>query len=120
MANILLADDDAAVRDLVSRALTAEGHKVQATQDGGEAIERLSHEAATFDVLVTDVEMPQVDGVSVAREALKLKPDIAVVLMSGFADQLDRAAELKAKKLRSIAKPFTLEQIKATVRAILA
>lgn len=120
MATILLADDDAAVRDLVKRALTAEGHTVLATQDGAEALEHLTRGAGTFDLLVSDVEMPQVDGVAVAREALKLKPDIAIVLMSGFSDQLDRAAELKARRLKSIAKPFTLEQIKATVRAILA
>lgn len=120
MANILLADDDAAVRDLVSRALTAEGHKVHVTQDGAEALDHLAANAAAIDVLVTDVDMPQVDGLTVAREALKAKPGLAVVLMSGFSDQLDRASELNATRLKSIAKPFTLEQIKATVRALLA
>lgn len=119
MAKILLADDDAAVRDLVKRALSAEGHQVHATQDGAEALEHLSANAAAIDVLVTDVEMPQVDGVAVAREALKLKPDMAIVLMSGFTDHLDRAGELNAKRLRSIPKPFTLDQIKATVRSLL-
>lgn len=120
MAKILLADDDAAVRDLVSRALSAEGHTVHVTQDGAEALDYLSANAAAVDVLVTDVDMPQVDGVTLAGEAIKLKPAIAIVLMSGFSDQLDRASELNAKRLKSIPKPFTLEQIKATVRALLA
>jgi DNA-binding NtrC family response regulator len=119
MANILLADDDAAVRDLVRRALMSEGHSVHVTQDGGEALDHLNAHSGTIDLLVTDVDMPQLDGVSLAREALRLKPNIAIVLMSGFTDQLDRANALKAKRLTSISKPFTLEQIKVMVRSIL-
>ncbi len=119
MATILLADDDAAVRDLVRRALAAEGHSVHVTQDGAEALEYLQGHAGTIDLLVTDVDMPQLDGVSLAREALKLKPALSIVLMSGFSDQLDRASGLDADRLASISKPFTLEQIKALVRTVL-
>lgn len=119
MANILLADDDAAVRDLVRRALTTEGHNVHVTQDGGEALDYLKANAASVDVLVSDVDMPQLDGVSLAREAIGLKPNIAVVLMSGFSDQLDRASDLDSRRLASIPKPFTLEQIRSLVRVVL-
>lgn len=120
MATILLADDDQAVRDLVSRALTQEGHTVHATQDGAEAMDVLAAKAAAIDLLVSDVEMPQVDGVTLAREVLRAKPDIAIILMSGFSGQLDRASEINARRLGVIEKPFTLEQIKAKVREILA
>lgn len=119
MANILLADDDAAVRDLVRRALTAEGHNVHVTQDGGEALDYLKANAASVDVLVSDVDMPQLDGVSLAREAIALKPTIAIVLMSGFSDQLDRASDLDSRRLASISKPFTLEQIRSLIRVVL-
>ncbi|MEQ1651630.1 MAG: response regulator [Hyphomicrobium sp.] len=119
MVNILLADDDGAVRDLVRRALTSEGHSVHVTQDGGEALDYLREKPSAVELLVTDVDMPQLDGVSLAREALVLKPDIAIVLMSGFSDQLDRAGDLKAKRFAAISKPFTLEQIKTTVRSLL-
>ena len=105
--------------DLVRRALVAEGHTVQVTQDGAEALEHLTVHAGKIDLLVTDVDMPQLDGVSLAREALKLKPSLGIVLMSGFSDQLDRATGLNAKRLASISKPFTLEQIKLMVRSIL-
>ncbi len=119
MANILLADDDAAVRDMVRRALAAEGHTVHVTSDGGEALEYLTAHATGIDLLVTDVDMPQLDGISLVREALAIKPGLRVVLMSGFSDQLDRAGALHATRLLSIPKPFTLEQIKATVRSVL-
>lgn len=120
MATILLADDDGAVRDLVRRALTAEGHTVHVTQDGQEALDFIDSHGRPIDLLVTDVDMPQLDGISLAERALKTRNDLAVVLMSGFSDQLERAAGLRARKLLSIAKPFTLDQIKQAVRAVLA
>ena len=119
MATILLADDDAAVRDLVRRALSADGHTVHVTQDGVEALDCLGTNADSIDVLVTDVDMPQLDGISLAEKALVLKPGIAVILMSGFTDQLERAGRLRVRRLLSVSKPFTLEQIKQVVRTVL-
>ncbi len=119
MATILLADDDAAVRDLVRRALTSEGHSVHVTQDGIEALDYLTAHAPHVDVLVSDVDMPALDGISLAEQALQLKPSLGIVLMSGFSDQLDRARSLKARRFASITKPFTLEQIKQLVRSVL-
>lgn len=119
MASILLADDDAAVRDLVRRALAGDGHTVHATQDGQEASDYLDGNAASVDVLVTDVDMPQLDGVTLAGRAIALKPALGVVLMSGFSDQLERVGDLKAARVALIAKPFTLEQIRKVVRSVL-
>ncbi|HMN37750.1 MAG TPA: response regulator [Hyphomicrobium sp.] len=118
MATILLADDDAAVRELVKRALLAEGHTVHVTQDGNEALDVLNAHKTIIDVLISDVDMPGLDGVSLAMQAQRAKPGIAVVLMSGFSDQLERARELSQKRLKSITKPFTLDQIKQAVRAV--
>lgn len=119
MATILLADDDAAVRDMVRRALSADGHQVHVTSDGLEALDYISANN-TIDLLVTDVDMPQLDGITLAEKALATNPDLAVVLMSGFSDQLDRAARLRARRLLSIVKPFTLEQIKQAARTVLS
>ncbi|MBX9682355.1 MAG: response regulator [Hyphomicrobium sp.] len=119
MVNILLADDDVAVRDLVRRALTSEGHAVHVTQDGLEALDYFTANLESVDLIVTDVDMPQLDGLALAEKALALKPAISIVLMSGFSDQLDRAAALQAQRMASIPKPFTLEQIKAMVRSLL-
>lgn len=117
MARILLADDDATSRDLVQRALGADGHTVVGTHDGSEAMEKLS--TATYDVLVSDVQMPGMDGISLAAKALASRPGLAVVLISGYAEQLERAKGLNAQKLRTLLKPFTLEQMRAAVKAAL-
>ena len=66
MARILLADDDAAAREFVQRALTSDGHSVTCTQDGAEALEQLQAAAPAFDLLIADVLMPAVDGIAVA------------------------------------------------------
>ena len=119
MARILLADDDAATRDLVQRALGLDGHNVAATQDGVEALEKLQAGSARFDVLITDVQMPGLDGVALIERGLALHPKLRVVLMSGFADEIGRAAHLKPRIARVISKPFTLEQIRSAVKAAL-
>ena len=120
MAQILLADDDAATRDLVRRALEADGHKVHVTQDGSEALERVKQGGTKFDVLVSDVEMPLLDGVALAERAVPLQPGLRVLLMSGFAEQLDRAKAMSGPHVAVISKPFTLDQVRASVRKLLA
>jgi len=120
MARILLADDDAASRDMVKRALEAEGHSVKVTQDGGEALEQVKEGGLQFDLLVSDVEMPLVDGVSLAEQALPLQPGLRVLLMSGFPDQLERAKEMTGPHVAVLSKPFTLDQVRESVRRLLA
>ena len=119
MARILLADDDAATRELVKRALETEGHKVEVTQDGAEALDKLKADAGAIDVLVSDVNMPGIDGISLATQAVGLG-HVRVLLMSGFPEELERAKKIKAPRLDVLSKPFTLEQVRAAVRAILA
>ncbi len=119
MARILLADDDAAARNLVQRALAVDGHAVICTQDGAEALEQLQSPSARFDLLIADVQMPGVDGIALAEKCLALLPKVRVILISGFADELDRAEHLKSKVARVVAKPITLEGIRAAVRAAL-
>ncbi len=119
MARILLADDDAAARNLVQRALAVDGHIVTCTQDGAEALEQLQASGAGFDLLIADLQMPGVDGIALAERSLKLSPKLRVILMSGSADEHDRAEHLKSKVARVVAKPITLEGIRAAVRAAL-
>lgn len=119
MTRILLADDDEATRDLVKRALESDGHSVVLAQDGAEALEALTA-GAPFDLLVSDVHMPGLDGVDLAMRAVGASPGIKLLLMSGFAEELERANALKPGNLGTILKPFTLDQVRAAVRALLA
>jgi CheY-like chemotaxis protein len=119
MARILLADDDAAARDLVQRALAGDGHDVVATHDGAEALEQLQGNGP-FQLLISDVQMPAVDGIELIEKALVIAPKMRVILMSGFSGELDRAKHLRSKIASEISKPFTLDQVRAAARAALA
>lgn len=120
MARILLADDDASTRDLVQRALATDGHNVSPTQDGSEALEKLREAPGSFDLLITDVQMPGLDGIALAEASVGIDAKLRVILMSGFAGELGRADHLKGRISRIITKPFTLEQIRAAAKAALA
>lgn len=118
MARILLADDDRGSLDFVRRALEMDGHAVVGTQDGNDALDKLTTDSA-FDALVTDVHMPGLDGISLATKAVDICPGIRLVLMSGFADVLDQARSLEAHGARLLPKPFPIDKIRAEVRAAL-
>ncbi|MGE5511752.1 MAG: response regulator [Bacteroidota bacterium] len=118
MARILLADDDQGSLDFVRRALEMDGHVVIATQDGNEALEQLKS-GGSFDVLVSDVNMPGLNGIALAEKAADMGSSIKLVLMSGFADVLDKAKGLEARGARLVLKPFPIDRIRAEVRAVL-
>jgi CheY-like chemotaxis protein len=118
MARILLADDDQGSLDFVRRALEMDGHTVVPTLDGNEALDKLKSDGP-FDVLVTDVHMPGLDGIALAGKAPAIQPGIRLLLMSGLADVLDQARILEDKGARLLAKPFPIDKIRAEVRAVL-
>jgi CheY-like chemotaxis protein len=118
MARILIADDDAATRDLLRRALEVDGHAVKAAADGAEALE-LIRAGLGVDLLITDVQMPGIDGIRLAAEAAALRPGLRLLMMSGYPDQLARAAALPVARVLTLSKPFTLDKARAEVRAAL-
>lgn len=120
MARILLADDDKATRDLVKRALESDGHAVEITQDGSEALDKLESGSGLIDVLISDVHMPGMDGIGLANRAIEAAPGMKILLMSGFPEELERAKSLKAVRVEVLIKPFTLEQVRSAIRALLA
>jgi two-component system, cell cycle response regulator CpdR len=120
MARILIAEDEEPVRALVSRALTQDGHEVVATADGAEAIEALQREDGHFDLLLADIKMPVMDGLALALATARDFPTLPILLMTGYADQRERACGLEALICGIIAKPFTLAAINSAVVAALA
>ena len=112
---ILLTEDDASVRAFVSRALELDGHKVETACDGLEAMERLIARDGDYDLLVSDVKMPLMDGIALAHRAAGQWPGLPILLMTGFADQRERAEDLQKVIRDVLTKPFTLQQIRAAV-----
>jgi two-component system cell cycle response regulator CpdR len=117
MANILLAEDDASVSAFVVRALVQQGHAVTPVGDGMAALAALA--GAPFDLLLTDIVMPQLDGIALALKASKDYPAMKILLMTGYAAERQRAHNLEALVHRVMLKPFTLEEIQAAVAELL-
>jgi CheY-like chemotaxis protein len=120
MARILLVDDDPTTLAMVNRALTADGHQVVACHGGQDALDRLLAAPAEFDLLVSDWQMPGLDGVMLAQRAVATSPHLRIVLMSGFIGGGERANAIKGATVRFLSKPFTFDAIRAEVRAALA
>ncbi len=117
MARILLAEDEPSVREFVNRALVHRGHNVTTVNDGGEALEALVEDS--FDLLLTDIVMPRVDGIALALKASKDYPKMRIVLMTGYAAERDRAHNLDALVHEVVSKPFTLSGICDAIDAAL-
>ncbi len=116
MARILLTEDDEAVRSFVKRALELDGHAVEVAEDGGEAVEILSREKGGYELLLSDIKMPVMDGIALALHTARDFPDMPILLMTGFADQRERANGLDSLVHDVVTKPFSLADIRKAVR----
>ena len=119
MARILIAEDEEALCALCARALTADGHEVTTAADGGIALEKLNAATARFDLLLTDIRMPIMDGIALALAAARDFPDLVILLMTGYADQRERASGLDAIIRDVISKPFSVATLRDAVNAAL-
>ena len=121
MALVLIADDEESMRLLVGRAIAMDGHDVVTAEDGAEALEIISNVDTPFDLLLTDIKMPVMDGIALALAAARDYPDLTILLMTGFADQRERATGLNAIVHDVVTKPFSLAGIqKAVAEALTA
>ena len=110
---ILVVDDDCTVRDLVSSILTRTGHRVMAAADAGEALRILETESP--DLLLTDIVMPGMSGLTLAARAHHDRPNLRVMFMSGYANQYEE--ELSGSVC--LGKPFTASRLLAAVEDVL-
>jgi CheY-like chemotaxis protein len=120
MARVLIAEDDDPLRLLTARALKDSGHEVLTAVDGAEALDIVMREGGRFDLLLTDIKMPLMDGIALALSVARDHPRIRILLMTAYADQRERAAGLDALIHDVVLKPFTLAEIKAAVADALA
>src|SRR5271163_4977278 len=121
MARILIAEDEEALCAMCARALSTEGHEVKTACDGSDALDILTREGGRFDLLLTDIRMPIMDGIALALAAARDYPALAIVLMTGYADQRERAHGLDAIIHDVISKPFSVSTLRSVVsEALLA
>lgn len=118
MAAVLLVEDDASVRAFVERGLTTMGHCVTAVADGGKGLEQL--QAGGFDLLITDIVLPVMDGIALALAASDMHPALPILMMSGYPLERERAHNLDDLIMEVLAKPFTLATLTAVVTKALA
>jgi two-component system cell cycle sensor histidine kinase/response regulator CckA len=114
---ILLVEDEDMVRAVAERALARQGYTVVAAADGDEGVEAV-RENPDFDLVVSDVVMPSMDGPAMAREIRQLVPGLPVLFMSGYAEEQLRR-ELDIEGMYFIAKPFSVQQIAAKVGEVM-
>ena len=114
---LLVIDDEAAVREVWCEFLSLLGYDVAVARDGADGLARLARER--FDLVVTDLRMPQLDGWDVLESARASAPEMPVIILTGAAEDGDRE-RARAHGVRLLSKPLTLQELKAAVRDSLA
>jgi DNA-binding NtrC family response regulator len=117
VAKILVVDDDEQLREDVAEMLQREGYEVAHVGSGEEALKKLK--AEDFDVILTDLMMPGIDGMEVLRQSKKLKPAVRVIMITGFGTIENAVEAMKEGASDYVSKPFKIGEVQATVKRAL-
>jgi two-component system cell cycle response regulator CpdR len=120
MSRVLIVDDEESMRLLLARAIAMDGHHITTATDGAEALEILGNMDGPFDLMLTDIQMPIMDGIALALTAARDFPELTILLMTGYAAQRERASGLSAIAYDVISKPFSVADIRTAVADALA
>ena len=118
MAKIILAEDDESMRSYLVRALERAGHEVKSFAEGASAFEEIK--ISTFDLLLTDIVMPEMDGIELARRAAELDPSLKIMFITGFAAVALHPDSRAPKEAKILSKPFHLNELVAEVDRMMA
>ena len=118
MAKIILAEDDEDMRRFLVRALERAGHVVQSFGEGASAFEEIKQNS--FDLLLTDIVMPEMDGIELARRAAELDPSLKIMFITGFAAVALHPDSRAPKEAKVLSKPFHLRELVAEVDRMMA
>ncbi len=118
MAKIILAEDDDDMRRFLVKALEKAGHQVQSFGEGASAFEEIKQ--TTFDLLLTDIVMPEMDGIELARRASELDPALKIMFITGFAAVALHPDSKAPKDAKVLTKPFHLRDLVAEVERMMA
>src|SRR5215468_251346 len=108
---VLVVDDEASIRDLLSKTLALAEYDVDLAPDGRTALERLR--VIPYDLLITDLKMPGIDGLTVIREARRLKADIPVIIITGFSNEASAIEAVNIGVSGYLTKPFRVPRVLA-------
>lgn len=120
MANILLAEDDKSMCSFLTVALEKAGHSVTAANNGVDALEILKENTDKFDLLLTDIVMPGIDGIELSQKATELSKHIKVMFITGFAAVAVAHTDLNTEQTKLLSKPFHLNDLVDQVETLLA
>lgn len=118
MAKIILAEDDDDMRRFLVKALEKAGHAVTPFAEGASAFEEIKQKS--FDLLLTDIVMPQMDGIELARRAAELDPSLKIMFITGFAAVALHPDSKAPKDAKVLSKPFHLRDLVAEVDRMMA
>lgn len=118
MCRILLAEDDDSMRGFLERALGKAGYEVISFANGEDAFDRLRQEP--FTLLLTDIVMPRMDGIELARRAAEIDPELKIMFITGFAAVILNSENTAPKEARVLSKPFHLKDLVREVERLLA
>ena len=114
---ILVVDDEESVRDLIARSLSSAEYDVDTAEDGATAVDRLQNN--DYDLLITDLKMPGMDGLSVIREARRKSADMPIIIITGFSTEASAIEAINLGVSGYLTKPFRLPRVlAATARAL--
>lgn len=108
---ILIVDDEAMTRDLISSVLSSKGHRCETAVNGAQALDKAL--AETFDAVITDIVMPEMDGIALTRELLKINPELPIMIITGFSDEHYYEDSVNAGASDFINKPFSIAELLA-------
>jgi len=120
MARILIVEDDESVRSFTARAIAASGHTVETAEDGEFGLDAIRAAEGKYDLVLSDIRMPAMDGIEMAKRASSEFPGLKILLMTGYAEQRERAADLERVIIDVVGKPFSLPEIRNAVQQALA
>jgi DNA-binding response OmpR family regulator len=111
-ARILVVDDEASIRDLLSKTLALAEYDVDTAPDGRSALERVRQIA--YDLVITDLKMPGIDGLTVVREAKRLKPTLPIIIITAYSTESSAIEAINLGVSGYLTKPFRIPKILST------
>lgn len=117
--SILVVDDDDLMLETASRMLEVSGYKVVSASGGKSAVELFSKDPGSISLVILDVSMPEMDGIETAKRLKEIDPSVSLIMTSGSGDQLLRDAVRELGKVRSLTKPYSIEELSTAVGDVL-